>query len=72
MWMRFICLALVVVGLAQGIDIPNLNGPAHYDRVLSLPNMTDFKFGAYSGYLDVTGTGKALHYYFVESQGSAY
>jgi carboxypeptidase C (cathepsin A) len=39
------------------------------DRVLSLPDMAVFDtFPVYSGYLDITGTTKRLHYMFVESQ----
>ena len=38
------------------------------DRVLSLPEMGVFdKFAAYSGYLQIPESSKALHYYFVES-----
>lgn len=38
------------------------------DKVESLPGMGDkFPYGVYSGYLPVNGTGKQLHYMFLES-----
>ena len=38
------------------------------DRVLSLPEMGTFdKYGAFSGYLDITDTTKKIHYLFLEA-----
>ena len=37
------------------------------DKVDSLPQMGDFTFGLYSGYLPIQGTKKSLHYMFAES-----
>ena len=40
------------------------------DRVLMLPNMTTFSFPLYSGYLEIDGTKKQLHYMFAYSQNA--
>ena len=63
---------LCVLAVASAIEIPNLHGPAYLDLVDSLPGVPPFKSAAYSGYLDVNKTGKALHYFFVESQRNPY
>lgn len=66
-------LILLLIGLSlQAMpEIPNLNGPAYLDRVLSVPMAPPLTSGTYSGYLKVSDT-KALHYYFVESQNDVY
>ena len=69
MWIRFALLLLVG---AAAIDIPNLRGSANGDRVYSIPGTPPFKQATYSGYLAVGDTGKALHYYFAESQNDPY
>ena len=41
------------------------------EKVDSLPGMNNdqpFPFGTYSGYLNVPGTTRNLHYFYVESQ----
>lgn len=38
------------------------------DLVTSLPVVGDLSFGAYSGYVDLTGTSKKIHYLLTESQ----
>jgi cathepsin A (carboxypeptidase C) len=54
-------LVFAIAGLAHA-------KPAE-DRVYSLPDMATFdKFEYYSGYVNLAGTGKSLHYIFVESQ----
>ncbi len=64
-------LGLLGFALAAMPDIPNLNGPAYKDRVLSIPFAPELTSGTYSGYLKVSDT-KALHYYFIESLNSVY
>jgi len=58
--------SLIVFALA-GIA----NAKPEEDRVLEIPDMAVMdKFGYYSGYVGVPGTGKQLHYIFVESQSN--
>jgi carboxypeptidase C (cathepsin A) len=53
------CAALIAVTFAAPEE----------DRVTSLPDMATFDtFPVYSGYLNIEGTTKMLHYMFVESQ----
>ena len=40
------------------------------ELVPSLPDMGSFKFKLYSGYLDIAGTSKTLHYVFSESKSN--
>ena len=40
------------------------------DLVESLPGMETFDFGLYSGYVDITGTSKKIHYVLAESQSN--
>ena len=57
-----LALALALVGTA-------LAAPAD-DAVLSLPGWPgDLPSKQYSGYLDLAGTSKHLHYWLVESEG---
>ena len=55
-------VAVIAVLLSVGMAKPDA------DLVQSIPNvgayMTDYNFAVYSGYLDVTGTQKKLHYVF--------
>ena len=44
-----------------------VNSAPTEDLVKSLPNMTTFSFPMYSGYLDIEGKGKHLHYVFAYS-----
>ncbi len=48
-------LLAVAVGGALGI-------PQSPDLVTSLPQMPDLSFGLYSGYVNITGTQKRIHY----------
>ena len=46
-----------------------VNAAPKEDRVTELPDMATFDtFPVYSGYLNIEGTTKMLHYMFVESQ----
>ena len=59
---------LVAVVVLLGLAL----GKPEADLVQTIPNvgtyMQDFNFAFYSGYLDVTGSSKKLHYIFTESQ----
>jgi hypothetical protein len=37
------------------------------DKVTSLPDLAPFPYNFYSGYLDLPGTTKSVHYIFEES-----
>lgn len=40
------------------------------EKVDYLPQMGNFTYGVYSGYLPINGTSKSLHYFFLESQSN--
>ena len=56
--MRFISAVLAATAVARPEE----------DRVFYLPEMGMFdEYGAYSGYIDIEGTSKKIHYLFFEA-----
>ena len=64
-----LALALVLLGVSMARAYEYSTAAAQADRVTDLPGLTDaISFSQYSGYLDLPGTAKHMHYWFVEAE----
>lgn len=67
--MRFFSVfaSALLVAVAVGFPLADQADSSHPDLVKSLPGIDHVPFRHFSGYLEVPGTTKRLHYWFVES-----
>jgi hypothetical protein len=55
-------ITIIAAAAVVGATLASTAIPQSPDLVTSLPQMPDLSFGLYSGYINITGTSKRLHY----------